>query len=329
MITRRTFALAAAGLATAAQRRPARGADFRPARGADLRQVTLRVGTYRGLDATILPGTGLGDFPYQVEFHEFTAGNLITRAMNADALDFASWSEIPLVFAAAAQARVSVVAIERGPTSNQAVIVPRGSAARTIADLRGKRVGYIRATTAHYFLLKMLQQHGLGFADIQPVALDMNAAATAFRAGLLDAWATYGYAIPLAQAQSGARVLQNAVGILSGNYLVGLNPRHENDPALLGAAADYLGRLNRAYGILDADKPRWAKLIAPVVQVPEPLVLQVLREQNQPYDLVPVSAAAIRSCQDVADMFAAANLLPARTNVAPYFSSALTPLLRA
>ena len=299
------------------------------ARAADLSGVTLRVGVYRGFDATILPATGQDRFPYKVEFHEFSAGNLITQAINADALDLGSWSEIPLVFAAAARARLRVVAVERGPTTNQAVIVPKNSAARSIADLRGKRVGYIRATTAHYFLLKMLQQHGLGFGDIQAVALGMNAGATAFSSGMLDAWATYGYAIQLAEADSGARVLQNATGILSGNYLVGLQPKHEHDPIMLAVVADYLGRLNRASTILDADRPRWAKLVAPVVQVPEPLVLSYLRALDRPYSMVPVTAEAVRSCQQVADSFASAGLIPADIDVAPWFSRVLTPLLRA
>ncbi len=295
----------------------------------DLSGVTLRVGVFRGFDATILPATGQDRFPYRVEFHEFNAGNLITQAINADALDLGTWSEIPLVFAAAAQARLRVVAVERGPTTNQAVIVPSNSTARSVADLKGRRVGYIRATTSHYFLLKMLQQHGLGLGDVQAIALGMDAGATAFSSGLLDAWATYGYAIQLAAANSGARVLQDATGILSGNYLVGLHPKHERDPVMLAVVADYLGRLNRANAILEADRPRWARLIAPVVQVPEPVVLSYLRALDRPYSMVPVTEEAVRSCQQVADSFAAARLIPADVDVAPWFSRALTPLLRA
>ena len=311
-ISRRDFGLA--GLAML-------GASRAQAR--DLSGVTLRIGTFRGFDQTILPGTGLDKFPYKVAYSEFSAGNLITQAINADALDTGTWSEIPLVFAAAAHSNIRVIATMEGPAANQAVVVPKGSPAKTIADLRGKRVGYIRATTAHYFLIKMLAQHGMTFADIQPVSLGMSAGLTAMQSGALDGWATYGYAIPVLQAATGARVLQNAIGILSGNYLFGANPKDLGDPAFRAATSDYIGRMNRAYAILFADKPRWAKLLAPAVQIPEPIALAYVQGQERRMNIRPSRPSDIKSAQDVAETFAQAGLLPGHVDVAPFFSDAL------
>ena len=293
----------------------------------DLSGVTLRIGVYRGQDQTLLAGTGLLDTPYTTRFAEFTAGNLINQAISADALDLGGGSEIPAVFAAASQADIRVVAVMEGPTTSQAVLVPKNSPARSIADLRGKRVGYIRATTAHYFLLRMLAQHGMTFADIEPVALGMSSGLTAMKSGALDAWATYGYAIAMLETDVGARVLQNAVGILSGNYLVTANPRRLHDPADRTAIADYIGRLDHAYRILEADKPRWARLVAPVVAVPEPLVLAYLNDEEKPYKLRAIGPADIASAQDVADTFSKVGLLPSHVDVAPYFTGVLDPLL--
>ena len=293
----------------------------------DLSGVTLRIGTFRGQDETMLSGTRLDHTPYATQYSEFNAGNLITQAINADAVDLGSWSEIPLVFAAASRSNIRVVAIMAGPTSSQAVLVPKGSAAKSIADLRGKRVGYLRATTAHFFLLKMLEQHGMTFADIQPVALGMSSGLTAMRSGALDAWATYGYAIATIETDTGARVLQNAVGILSGNYLVGANPKRLTDPAARGAIADYIGRLDQAYHMLDADKPRWARLVAPVIGVPEPIVLAYLNDENRPWTLHPIQPADIASAQNVADTFSKIGLLPPKVDVAPYFTNILDPLI--
>jgi sulfonate transport system substrate-binding protein len=294
-----------------------------PALARDLSGVTLRIGTFRGQDQTVLPGTGLNNFPYKVAYSEFAAGNLITQAINADALDIGSWSEIPLVFAAAAHANIRVIATMEGPAANQAVIVPKTSQAKSIADLRGKRVGYIRATTAHYFLIKMLAQHNMSFTDIQPVALSMSAGLTAMQSGALDAWATYGYAIPVLQSATGARVLQNAIGILSGNYLIGANPRGLTDPAFRAAAADYISRLGHAYRILYADRPRFAKLLAPAVQIPEAIALAYLQGQERGLSIRPSQPSDIKSAQDVAETFTRAGLLPGHVDVAPYFSDAL------
>lgn len=323
MLTRRHLLHAGAALAASGLVPP--GAH---AAGRDLSGITLRVGSYRGADQTILPGTGEDHTPYTTQFSEFSAGNLITQAMNADAVDLGNWSEIPLVFAAAARSNIRIVAVLEGPTANQAVMVPANSSARDIADLKGKRVGYIRATTAHYFLIRMLEQHGLSFNDIKPIALGMSAGLTAMKSGALDAWATYGYAIPILEADTGARVLQNAVGILSGNYLVGANPKDLGDPTFRDAMVDYIHRLERAYRVLDTDKPRWAKLVAPVVNVPEPVALAYLREEEKPYVVRSIRKSDIASAQAVAETFAQLKLLPAGLDLSGYFSDALSAELK-
>lgn len=147
------------------------------------------------------------------------------------------------------------------------------------------------------------------------------------KSGELDAWATYGYAIATIEAECGARVLQNAIGILSGNYMVGANPRRLQDAASRGAIADYIGRVGQAYRILDADKPRWAKLVAPVIDVPEPIALAYLGEEERPFTMRAIRPADIASAQEVADTFSRIGLLPAKVDVAPYFSGVLDPLL--
>jgi sulfonate transport system substrate-binding protein len=302
-------------------------APLRRVAAADLAGVTLRVAAFRGMDQTLLATTGLTDFPYRVAFSEFNSGNLIAQAINADAIDLGGWSEIPMVFAASAGARVAVVGTMDGPTTDQALLVPTGSVARSVADLRGKRVAYIKATTAHYFLLRMLAQHGMSFADIHPIALGMSDGLTAMKAGSLDAWATYGYAIQTLEADRTARVLQSAADILSGHYFIGANPRRLDDAGFRYAAADYTRRLGKAYEILAADKPRWAHAVSPVIQVPEPVVLAYLRSQNRPYHPRAWRQADIAGAQSVADTFVKAGVLPAGTHIGTAFSAVLTPLL--
>jgi sulfonate transport system substrate-binding protein len=323
MLTRRSTLGLAAATVVAAASRPG------PLRAADFSGVTLRVATYRGQDKILLPAAHEQTTPYTVEYAEFSGGNLIVEAMNAGAIDLGSWSEIPLVFAAASNARVKAIAVEKGDVTRQAVIVPKGSAIRTISGLRGKRVGYVRATTSHYFLLKMLQRAGLGFTDITPINLSPTDGRAAFQEGALDAWAIYGYAIDFAIAQDGARVLKNAVGILSGNYLIGARPAALQDAALHAAIADYLGRLRRSWDWAESHKPLWAPIVARTVDVPVKFIAQDLASESQAYQLVPISDGAIASCQDVADVFAQAGLLPHPVSVTPFFDRSFGATLTA
>jgi sulfonate transport system substrate-binding protein len=296
-------------------------------RAADFAGVTLRVATYKGQSATMLPAAHQDDTPYRVAYAEFAGGNLIVEAMNAGAVDIGSWSEIPTAFAAASGADVRVIAVIRGDVNNQVVLVPKSSTAADIADLKGKRVSYVRATTAQYFLLKMLHGAGLSFADITPVSLGVADGQAAFRSGAIDAWAIYGYPIYFAQAQDGARVLRTAAGVLSGNYHIGARPAALDDPRLRAAMLDYMHRLQRAYDWTERHKAAWAATLAAVIGVSEPFVRAGLDQESQPARVVSVDAAAIASCQDVADVFTAGGMLPGHANVAPLFDTSFNPVL--
>ncbi|MFT8717919.1 ABC transporter substrate-binding protein [Acetobacter sp.] len=305
-------------------------ADFmntHSAHATDLSSVTLRVASFRGMDSTLLPATGLADFPYKVEFSEFNSGNLIAQAINANAIDLGGWSEIPLVFIAASGANVKVVATMDGPTTDQAVVVPSHSTARSFTDLRGKKVGYIRSTTAHYFLIRMLQKAGLTLADIIPIPLGMSQGLTALKSGSLDAWATYGYVIPLLEADGSARILESAKDILSGHYFIGVNPTKLPDPAFQAAAADYILRLGKAYTRLTQNKAQWAKIVSPVIQIPENVVLRNLDEQNRPYRPRRWTPSDIQSAHTVADVFTLQHLISPNINLDQVFSDALFPFL--
>jgi len=293
----------------------------------DFSGVTLRVAAFKGQDATILPLAGLSNTPYTVEYHQFNSGQLEAEAMNAGAIDFGGWSEIPLAFAAAAQARIRTIAVLRGDVNNQAVLVAKNSTITAIADLKGKRVGYVRATTSHYFLLRMLWAAGLQFSDIQAINLSPTDGAAAFRAGDLDAWAIYGYAINFALADGSARVLRTAQGILSGNYFLGASPAAIADPKLRPAVADYLVRLAKGYRWTEANKQQWCEALTPVIKVPLPFVQAQFFHESQPEAVVPITDAAIASAQLVADTFVKAGLIYGKVDVAPYFDRSFSAIL--
>jgi sulfonate transport system substrate-binding protein len=293
----------------------------------DLSGVTLRVASFKGYDETFIPLAGLSNTPYKVEYHEFNSGQLEAEAMNAGAIDLGGWSEIPLAFAAASHAHIRSIAVLKGDVNNQAVLVPKTSTITSIAELKGKRVGYVRATTAHYFLLRMLWDAGLDFSDIEAVNLTPTDGAVAFRAGDLDAWAIYGYAINFALADGSGRVLRTAQGILSGNYLIGVANGTLKDPGLRAAAADYLVRIAKGYEWVEANKQQWCAALSPIIKVPLPFVQAQFFHESQPYRVVPVNAAAIASAQQVADTFLKAGLIAGQVDVAPYFDTSFGAVL--
>ncbi|WP_338662142.1 aliphatic sulfonate ABC transporter substrate-binding protein [Pararoseomonas sp. SCSIO 73927] len=278
--------------------------------------VVVRAAQYKAGDGLLLRLAGLADTPYRVEWSEFGSGNLMLEAANAGALDLAYGSEIPPTFGVVSGARVKLVAVIRGDVNEQTVLVPRDSPVQSIRDLKGKRVGFVRATTTHYYLSRMLNEVGMSLADVQLVNLTPADGAAAFRNGSLDAWAIYGYSVPIAR-QSGARVLRTAQGILSGNYPYFTRANIGDEPARAEAVRDLLDRISRALPYIQEHPAEYAAAQAAALNVPEATIRALLDNVSQPRSLAPVDDAAIASQQAVADEFARIGVIPRKVDVAP------------
>ncbi|HKY80418.1 MAG TPA: ABC transporter substrate-binding protein, partial [Sphingobium sp.] len=270
-------------------------------------------------DARLLfKAAGIRPEGFDLAYSDFQSGHLVVEALNGGSLDFGGMSEIPPIFAAASTIQsFRQIAVAHGDVNNQVVLVPRGSKAQTIADLKGKRVGYVRATTSQYFLIRMLEESGLGWGDITPVAMGVPDGAAAFSQGALEGWAIYGFPIQRAIAMEGARILRTAHGILSGNYLVAAHVDALADPEKAKIIGEYLGLLQKAYGWAAANQDEWAAIIAQDIGVPRAYVADQFRRQSASYELRPVTDAAIASQQQVADLFFRQKLLPKAVDVRP------------
>jgi hypothetical protein len=60
-----------------------------------------------------------------------------------------------------------------------------------VRDLRNKRVAYPHGSTAHYYLMKLLQEHGMSMADIRPSLMNTNDMFEAMKHGRIDALTTF------------------------------------------------------------------------------------------------------------------------------------------
>jgi len=284
-------------------------------------ETVLRVATFKGGARDLLKAAGLEAAPYRIAWSEFGAGNLITEAIDARAIDLGGMSEIPPIFVAGRPTQVKLVAVLRGDVNAQVTLVPKDSPIRSAADLKGKRVGYVRATTAQYFLARLLGEHGLTYADIQPVALSPQDGLSAFSQGSLDAWVIYGVQGNLARARLGARVLATGLGRLSGNYVQAAFAEAIADPPRRAAIADHLQKLKKAYAWANDNPDKWAEAQSAATGVPVEIYRQQHQERSAPSVLGPVDETAIASQQAVADGFAALKAIPAKVDIRPLWTT--------
>ncbi|MFT4247056.1 MAG: ABC transporter substrate-binding protein [Pseudomonas sp.] len=291
-------------------------------RGAGLAQPMLRVATYKGDITGFFAQAGIGVPDYGVREAEFVGGNLITEALAGGDIDLGGMSEIPPLFALRLAAAFRLIAVQRADVrASQVVLLPKDSPIRHVAELRGRRVGYARATTSHYLLLRLLREQGLGIDDVVSRPLRINDGFAAFQAGELDAWVTYGIGIQVARARLGARVLATGLGYLSGNYLFAARAGALADTRLHAAIADYLGRVDRAWRWRNRHPREWAAGMARLTGVEAERFLEWFHEENEHGQLVRVDEAAIASLQGVADVFHADGVLPQAVDVRPLWAT--------
>lgn len=270
----------------------------------------------------LFKAAGIKPDGFDIRYSEFSSGHLVVEALNSGSLDYGGMSEIPPIFAAASTIQsFRQIAVFHGDVNNQVVLLPKGSKARSIADLKGKRVGYVRATTSQYFLIRMLEEAGLGWDDIIPVAMTVADGTAAFSQGALDAWAIYGFPIQRAIATEGARILRTANGILSGNYLIAAHVDALADPEKSRIIGDYLGLVQKAFDWAVTNQDEWATIVAKEIGVPRAYVVDQFRRKSANYELRPVTDAAIASQQQVADIFHKAGLIPKPVDVRPLWDA--------
>ena len=293
----------------------------------DLSGVSLKVGqTGWAVDQAVLQVTGLDKTPYKVSWPVFTGGNKQIEALQAGALDVGAASEIPPVFGAAATTpKWKAFAVDNGTTLLQEVLVGKGSAITSIAQLKGKKVGYVQNTTAQYFLVELLEQAGLTWKDITPAPLAPADGVAALNGGSIDALATYGNSV-IALHAAGATTIGSGEKILSGNFPWLASDSTIADPAKAAATADLLARINRAYALVRAGKEQeFAAATAAATHEPVALALSQLKAQEaqRPTTVLPASDAAIASEQKVADVFTQLGAVPKKVDVASFWTTSL------
>jgi ABC-type amino acid transport substrate-binding protein len=135
----------------------------------------------------------------EIKWVDFQFGPPLLEAINVGAVDFGFVGDSPPIFAQAGGARIRYVAAVKSDGNNQAIIVPKDSAIKTIADLKGKRVAFGKGSSAHNLLVAALEKAGLSYGDISPAPLAPADATAAFLKGSVDAWSIWDPYLALAE----------------------------------------------------------------------------------------------------------------------------------
>jgi len=305
--SRRQWLAQAAALAAAA------ALPASPVLAADAR--TLRIGYQKSSTLTLfLKSRGvlekaLAPQQVSVSWHEFTSGLPLLEALNIGALDLsADVADAVPPFALAAGAKLTYYAIETPSPTAQAIVVRKDSPITSVAQLKGKKIGFAKGAGAHYLLLEALNQAGLSIKDIEPAYLNPADGRSAFENGAIAAWVVWDPFLAAVQRQSGARILVDGTRIAAYRrfYLAATSFAQQN-PEVLQRVFDELQRAGEWVKKNPAAAAEWH---APVLGLDASIVAAA--NERRTYAVRPVDTESLSEQQRIADAFSGAQILPRR-----------------
>ncbi|AFZ22672.1 ABC transporter, substrate-binding protein, aliphatic sulfonates family [Cylindrospermum stagnale PCC 7417] len=246
-----------------------------------------------------------------VTWSEFPAGPPMLEALNAGSIDFGYTGEAPPIFAQAAGIPLVYVAYDPWSTKAEAILVPKDSPIKSVAELKGKKVAFVKGSNVNYLLVKALSKAGIEYSEIQPVTLSPADARAVFEGKKVDAWAIWDPYLAAAEAATGARILTDATGLAANRgYYLAAKSFVDKHPDALNIVLDQVKKVS---GWAKNNPAEVAKLLSPALGI-DASVLE-LAEKRHEYDVLPLTEEVISKQQEVADTFYKINLIPKQIKV--------------
>lgn len=275
----------------------------------------LRVGHQKGW-LSILKGRGtlekrLAPLGVSVTWTEFNAGPVQLEALNVGSIDFGDVGEAPPIFAQAAGAPLVYAGATVPRPQLEAIVVPKDSPIKTVADLKGKRIAYNKGSNVQFFLAKLLQKQGLQYTDVQHIHLPPPDARAAFEKGAIDAWIIWDPFLASAQKTLDARLLVDAKGVVNnrGYYFTSRDFATKNTDVLKIAIEE----INAIDTWISKNKPEAAAELAKVLGLDKSITEVYLNRAA--YGTAPVNSAILAEQQAIADTFFELKLIPKKLNL--------------
>jgi aliphatic sulfonates family ABC transporter substrate-binding protein len=242
---------------------------------------------------------------------EFQSGPPLLEALNGGGIDIGQTGDTPPIFAQAAGSKLVYLAAAPDAGKRSGIVVHADGGIAKLSDLKGKRVAFTRASSAHNFVVHALEAGGLTYADIQPINLQPADAAAAFRSGSVDAWGIWDPFFALAQRFPDTRTLVTAEKIAPTNrFFIGSADYATQNPDIVAAFVEELDRSSRWAAAHPAEL---AQIFSTVTGVD--LDVEKIVAARDVYSARYLDDAILKQQQGIADTFLQLGLIPHAVDV--------------
>lgn len=277
----------------------------------------LRIGYQKYGTLVILKARGslekrLADKGVAVKWTEFPFGPPLLEAINVGSIDVGTVGESPPIFAQAAGADLVYIGNEPPAPAAEALIVPKDSPVKSVAELKGKRIAVAKGSNANFLLVRVLENAGLKYSDVEVTYLAPADARAAFESGRVDAWSIWDPFLAAAEKQLNARQLADGKGAVANHqFYLSARAYAEKYPEIVHILLEEIDKIDQ-WG--KQNPKEVAKFISPLIGIELPVV--ELAAQRLSYGVKAVTPEVLAAQQKIADKFFELKLVPKQVRIA-------------
>jgi sulfonate transport system substrate-binding protein len=285
--------------------------------------LVLNLGDQQQRLETMLKASGaLAGANYRVGFVEFGSGPLVDAGFAAHRIDVGTMGDLPASLAMKSGLPVTAIGVSLPSGASEFLLAKPGIT--SIAQLRGKPVGYTTGTAEQAFALRSLKTAGLSQKDVHQVDVSLLQLGTVLESGAADASVvSVQQKADYEQNHRGATVLatNTSVNPPSYGYLLATNAALAN-PARRAAVEDLTKRIIKASNWAKAHQGQWVTDYYVDVEHQTPAIAKLILASGGLSTYVPITGAVRSALQEMVDLMTAAGATPKAYSVAPLFGSA-------
>jgi len=247
----------------------------------EVKQVVLRIGAQPyPLYSSIFLAKNLGYLEEELkkvnatfQWTEFKAGPLVNEAVAAGNADIGFMADMPAILAKSSGQDIQIIANIAYGEKALALIVKNDSEIGSVADLKGKKVAYVKGSYAQHLLSLLLNKEGLSFNDIESVNITAGDIPATLENKQIDAAIIWEQFISSLVTQGKAKVIADGTGIKKGNMITySVKKFAEENPKVIEA---YIKAGQRASEYIKTNPKEAAEAIAKDFKI-EPVVLEAI-----------------------------------------------------
>jgi sulfonate transport system substrate-binding protein len=205
----------------------------------------------------------------------FNSGPLVNEAVASGNADIGFMADMPAILAKSAGQDIQIFANVAYGEKALALLVKNDSPITSLAQIKGKKIAYVKGSYAQHLTALLLEQAGLTFNDIESVNLAAADIPAALEAGQIDGTVIWEQYVSLLVVPGRARVIADGTGIKKGHMVsYAVQSYAEAHPEVLAA---YIKAGQRASDYIKTNPKEAAAAIAPDLRIDSSLVEEIFK----------------------------------------------------